>query len=747
MADATEWSCSSCNFTNTSKRDKCKRCDRARVSNADPSDQKSKQLNTEIEEKKEQKTENIYKQNKINVKMPNTISYTAKIINYNLDDQKDTYPQSNARKLQITGSDEKEQSNPKQKRAIIFVVDVSTSMRGDRINGVRDGIIPFIENICIDNNILIKLITFNSKAGSFDIPKNQTAAKNVTEDALNLAGGTDFKKASETLVKICTQILITNPNETMTIIICSDGEPRSAYGGAQNAHNAHIIWKTFVNQLYIPQHKQFPFVEVIGIGNKHNSEILDGFICHDDSGNYVRAISRENIVSAFEQASMNAEIRTTFQLKINSPCVQIFKNLWLFEKINELEVVMESANFEYECWIDLSEYNEFMNEKDKVCIKLNGNDIVIEECLITHTGKIQENMLNYYHQLLKDMNNHLRSIQDEKILKEEGSKINQRLDEMKDEINSIIKDPKQVIEVKNNINMLLENCGTENDNVEERIKTMKLYKDLQKQWKTYNKVKTDFISTLKTLREILQDILTGSKRMKEIKQHILHLHFSKKHAKRMNKLILTSEQLIMRQEMYDNIQIDLKLKEENIINLSNELGSGCFLSTMTLKDCALDGQSLWLCGRVNRSGGVQVSNPEIIRIEYISPNLVSYEYFNMAMDISSHNSESEKGFLDGSRNIINARLFPIYGGNMEYLKICKPYIFEVLSHTLSGRNDIKINDYSTLSAILGYMIATHKQTTQNLIRIFKDILPSYIMLSKYINVYPYKNEKNKEIFQ
>jgi len=82
---------------------------------------------------------------------------------------------------------------------------------------------------------------------------------------------------------------------------------------------------------------------------------------------------------------------------------------------------------------------------------------------------------------------------------------------------------------------------------------------------------------------------------------------------------------------------------------------------------------------------------------------------------------------------------------MEYLKVSQPFLFETLSHALSGRTDIKINDYSTLSAVCGHMIASHQPTTKNLTRLFKDILPSYTMLAKYLNVKPYKNAKNKEI--
>ena len=202
--------------------------------------------------------------------------------------------------------------------------------------------------------------------------------------------------------------------------------------------------------------------------------------------------------------------------------------------------------------------------------------------------------------------------------------------------------------------------------------------------------------------------------MQEIRQHILDLHFSKKHANRLTKLILNGEQLLKRQALYDKAQATV-LGEDELKQVTDEVGSGCFLSTMSLRDCSEDCEPLWLCGRVNRSGGLMVSNPEVVRHEYVSPDLVSNEYFEMAMDVSGAD-----GFFDGSRNLVNARLFPIYGGSAAFLRVSRPYLFETFAHTLSGRSDIKINEYSSLSAVCGYMIAARAHTEKNLTRLFAD---------------------------
>lgn len=266
------------------------------------------------------------------------------------------------------------------------------------------------------------------------------------------------------------------------------------------------------------------------------------------------------------------------------------------------------------------------------------------------------------------------------------------------------------------------------------------FKKVRRSWKGHKATVSKFTATLKALKDLLAEITTGQTRMQEIRQHILDLHFSKKHANRMTKLILNDEQLAKRQALYDKAQAT-ELGEDELKALSDEVGSGCFLSTMTRRDCAEDCQALWLCGRVNRAGGIQVSNPEIVRVEYISPDLVSNEYFEMAMDVAG----ADGGFFDGSRNRVNARLFPIYGGSAAFLRVSRPYLFEAFAHTLSGRADIKINEYSALSAVCGFMIAARPQTTQNLTRLFADIAPSFRLLGDAIKVFPYANARNKEV--
>lgn len=97
------------------------------------------------------------------------------------------------------------------------------------------------------------------------------------------------------------------------------------------------------------------------------------------------------------------------------------------------------------------------------------------------------------------------------------------------------------------------------------------------------------------------------------------------------------------------------------------------------------------------------------------------------------------GFSDSSRQLINARLFPIYG-NLKHYKCSKPFINEVLSHTLSGRIDIRVVDYNSLNATIGYMISKNNLTYKNIKRILYEIIPSYKLFINNTYTKPYKND-------
>merc|ERR1712130_568651 len=167
--------------------------------------------------------------------------------------------------------------------------------------------------------------------------------------------------------------------------------------------------------------------------------------------------------------------------------------------------------------------------------------------------------------------------------------------------------------------------------------------------------------------------------------------------------VMTDNQLAQRQKKYEQIKAPTI---EECKNISNGYGSGCYLSTLTKRECVMDAEPLWVCGRVDRCGGAAVSNPEFIRIEYISPDLVSDSYFKLALEATENN----KGFADSCRELINCRLFPIYA-NRKHFECSKPYLSEAIGNPLSYHN-VK--------------------------RLFTEIMPSYEFETEYPNARPFK---------
>merc|ERR1719229_2231115 len=179
------------------------------------------------------------------------------------------------------------------------------------------------------------------------------------------------------------------------------------------------------------------------------------------------------------------------------------------------------------------------------------------------------------------------------------------------------------------------------------------------------------------------------------------------------------------------------------MDVSDERGSGCFLSTMSMRECVLDAEPMWLCGRVDRSGGAQVSNPELIKIDYISSDLVSDSYFRMATEVaaggqvdaqggsSKENENANVTFCDSARQRVNCRLFPVYG-NVAHFNCSRDYFDEAVGHTLSGRVDIRAADYNLPTAVMGTMISRSILSTHNMRRLLFTIVPSMkIFLSEH----------------
>jgi hypothetical protein len=275
---------------------------------------------------------------------------------------------------------------------------------------------------------------------------------------------------------------------------------------------------------------------------------------------------------------------------------------------------------------------------------------------------------------------------------------------------------------------------------------MAKYKKMSAVWKKHRLIVQPFQSTLRGVKALVRDIMVGQVRMQEIRQHILDLHFKKKHKKNVSRLVLSDEQLAARQQMYDDI---VAPKEEDCMEITDGIGSGCFLSTLSKRECVVDAEPLWICGRVDRSGGAQVSNPELIKIEYVSSDLVSDSYFRMAVEAAAggsidihgggkdaQNQNANVSFCDSSRQRVNCRIFPIYC-NQAHFRVSKQYFDEAVAHTLSGRVDLRAADFNLPSAVIGNMICRQRLSQHSVRRLLFDVVPSMRIFLENHTTFPF----------
>ena len=76
---------------------------------------------------------------------------------------------------------------------------------------VREVLKPFVEEICEDENTMIKVVLFDHHIEQIDIPTNRQAAGNLIQQRVRAQGGTDFHAASKGLVTAATQMLEAHP--------------------------------------------------------------------------------------------------------------------------------------------------------------------------------------------------------------------------------------------------------------------------------------------------------------------------------------------------------------------------------------------------------------------------------------------------------------------------------------------------------------------------------------------------------
>ena len=76
---------------------------------------------------------------------------------------------------------------------------------------VRQALRPFVEEICDDQNTIIKLVLFHHDVETVPIPRDGFRAGNTIDKKVVASGGTDFHSASKGLVEAATNLLRQHP--------------------------------------------------------------------------------------------------------------------------------------------------------------------------------------------------------------------------------------------------------------------------------------------------------------------------------------------------------------------------------------------------------------------------------------------------------------------------------------------------------------------------------------------------------
>jgi len=628
-------------------------------------------------------------------------------------------------KISITGRAAL-QKNEIVDKTIVFVIDVSGSMSGGRINQVLDALIPFVETIFPLLSVHCHIIKFNRHAQEVTLHKKPDGSLNSKQlrDDLRPGGGTKFSAASEALVHFGKKILKQRKTQ-LRLVFISDGEV-----DRDDAQNAHNTWKKFVEK----HCTEVPFVDSIGIGSNHSADILDGYI-QQDIGNYTKCLDSAEIKGALEAASDLAlnMLQTSFELS-SSVNLCLFADLSL--GFNSKTITIFEEDFDLVYWVPLSQVKELIRNG----LTIDSRTIPVSDGGVLANAQGSALGLEFYTQRLQGMIAKLRETTNQNQLKQLASGFRDELNQNKKNIDILRSAPSEVKQAQKRVQEVMQDPEATRSDKAEALKSLKIR---VRAAKVHGDAHAEFMQVKAEVDELLKMILCDNRRLEEIRQHVVALHFSRGAAKRANRLAMDEEQLRKRDAFIRKKKNANKPEEKQIADLSDDIGSGCFLSCISLRECAADCDSLWICGRVNRDGGLAVANPELLRIEYVSPNLVSSEYFELAMESSYESYDIENaGFVDGARERINCRLFPMFG-NLAHYKAAWVDVQRVLGHTVSGRYDISCPSYGGLFAVLGHLIMNCPASERMLRHILEEIVPSFRLILQNKMNYLYKGTSNQ----
>eukprot|EP01083_Nonionella_stella_P159080 518571_1 len=235
---------------------------------------------------------------------------------------------------------------------------------------------------------------------------------------------------------------------------------------------------------------------------------------NDDNGNYSRANDSEAIRESFERAAENAAMRESYAIRIssNNPSISFVDNLYHRNDLSSQDFTLSQTDFVLKLWINKKALSGNESSDDLFIIINDNTKVKVTTSEVTDKGKIQQYIIDYYHQLLKDMIRTLRNIQDESSLKQEAKRIEDALSTYDATFVEITAQPGELAQLEGELQRLLNNESQDQDAIEDRVLKLKHYKKVRASWKGHRVIVNQFNNTLKALKDLLREILTGKAR-------------------------------------------------------------------------------------------------------------------------------------------------------------------------------------------------------------------------------------------
>jgi len=574
-------------------------------------------------------------------------------------------------------------------------VDKSGSM-GTKFQGktrmqcVIDGVLPFLLN-CPKKGITVKVVMFDRMVKIYDLPKSPDKITEFVKQKFRASGGTSFTQASSGLVLAAEEIQQELPGTKMSVVVCSDGETSKA-----DYEKGHEKWKSYANTA-----DPAPFVSTIGVSEHHDADVLAGYIS-GENGLYENAFYRARgdglivITQAFERVLNRCMDISLVNMRFPVPVfTDICSNS---EGDRNLDLAVGERGKDTSVWVSQS---ELLN-----CYKrgvfINGETVPIRlESCESNSILDQRETLMYYNDWVRDLVSTLRDADSEQQVRERTSLVQSRLNKKLTYLKHLCR--RSMSKGYEDVFQALKDEGALSDTGRKRLLELQKKRRAMKSQIQFNKRLTKRLQeNINEVQILFKEVLIDKARLQNIRKHILDLQFSRRAAMRIEKFTMTESEIVQREASRANLP---ELTEEQLQEISNEEGSGCFLSTYTLRDIVRDQDTLWICGYVDRRGGSAMECAETLDVKYISPHLVSGSFFDLAIEACP------EGFRDPNRELVNACLLSINANDL-HAKISHAYSEEYYTHALSGRRDIWGPGPEAIYRFLAILLLERSHTTR-----------------------------------